>query len=112
MTKRLSELPAAGSVADTDVLESGNVLEVILTEDVTSLILAHPPAAGRAGSCSINLNQDATGGRTLTWPTLVKWAGGTPPPITSAADAVDVYASITRDGGETWLGFPGGQDFS
>jgi len=76
------------------------------------LILAQPPAPGRAGSCSIILRQDSTGGRTLAWPGAVKWAGGAPPSLTSAADAIDVYALITRDGGETWLGFPGGQDFS
>jgi hypothetical protein len=93
-------------------LESGNVFEVNLTQDVTSLSVVHPPAAGRAGSCSLILKQDGTGGRTLTWPASVKWAGGEPPAITSAADAVDVYALITRDGGATWYGFPGGQDFS
>jgi hypothetical protein len=107
-----SPAPAISSGTLTLDLESGNVFEVILTQNVTSLILAHPPAAGRAGSCSIILRQDATGGRTLAWPSSVKWAGGTPPPITSGADAVDVYALITRDGGATWLGFPGGQDFS
>lgn len=93
-------------------LESGNVFEVILTQDVTSLSVVHPPASGRAGSCSLILKQDATGGRAFTWPTSVKWAGGAPPAITSDADAVDVYALITRDGGVTWYGFPGGQDFS
>ena len=51
-------------------------------------------------------------GANAAWPSAVKWAGGAPPPITSAADAVDVYALITRDGGATWFGFPGGQDFS
>jgi hypothetical protein len=107
-----SPAPEISSGTLTLDLENGNVFEVILTEDVTSLILAHPPAAGRAGSCSIILRQDATGARTLAWPSSVKWAGGAPPPITSAAGAVDVYALITRDGGATWFGFPGGQDFS
>jgi hypothetical protein len=107
-----SPAPEISSGTLTLDLETGNVFEVILTQNVTSLILAHPPAAGRAGSCSIILRQDATGGRTRTWPSPVKWAGGAPPPITSAADAVDVYALITRDGGATWFGFPGGQDFS
>jgi len=93
-------------------LESGNVFEVTLTQDVTSLSLVHPPSAGRAGSCSLILKQDAVGGRAFTWPASVKWAGGAPPAITSAADAIDVYALITRDGGATWFGFPGGQDFS
>jgi hypothetical protein len=107
-----SPAPAISSGTLTLDLQTGNVFEVILTQNVTSLILAHPPASGRAGSCSIILRQDATGGRTLAWPASVKWAGGAPPPITSAADAVDVYALITRDGGATWFGFPGGQDFS
>ncbi len=93
-------------------LESGNVFEVTLTQDVTSLVLVHPPSAGRAGSCSLILKQDATGGRAFAWPAAVKWAGGAPPAITSAANAVDVYALITRDGGATWYGFPAGRDFS
>lgn len=93
-------------------LESGNVFEVTLTQDVTSLSLVHPPLTGRAGSCSLIVRQDATGGRTFTWPASVKWAGGAPPAITSTADAIDVFALVTRDGGGTWYGFPGGQDFS
>jgi hypothetical protein len=93
-------------------LETGNVFEVLLTEEVISLVLTNPPAAGRAGSATLILRQDATGGRTLAWPNSVRWAGGTPPLVTPTADAVDVYAFITRDGGITWFGFPGGQDFS
>jgi hypothetical protein len=82
-----------------------------LTANVTSLILANPPAAGLAGAATLILRQDAAGGRTVTWPGSVIWAGGTPPAVT-AADAIDVCTFITRDGGTTWLGFPGGQDFS
>jgi hypothetical protein len=107
-----SPAPAVTSGTLTLDLETGNVFEVVLTQSVTSLVLAHPPAAGRAGSCSIILRQDATGGRTLTWPAAVKWAGGAPPLITTAANAIDVYALITRDGGTSWFGFPAGQDFS
>ena len=101
----------SGGILTLD-LESGNVFEVTLTQNVTSLSVVHPPAPGRAGSCSLILKQDGTGGRTFTWPTSVKWAGGAPPAITSASDAVDLYALVTRDGGVTWFGFPGGQDFS
>lgn len=93
-------------------LEEGNVFEVTLTDNIDTLILANPPAAERAGSCSLILKQDGAGGRTVVWPASVKWPGGAPPTITSAADAIDVYALITRDGGVTWYGFPGGQDFS
>jgi len=106
--------PTPGISAGTLILdfESGNVFEILLTQDVTSLLLLHPPAAGRAGSCSLILRQDATGGRTLNWPASVKWPSGAPPTISSAANAVDVYSLVTRDGGATWYGFAGGQDFS
>jgi hypothetical protein len=107
-----SPAPAINSGTLTLDLETGSVFEVILTQNVTSLVLANPPAAGCAGSCSIILRQDATGGRTLSWPSSIKWAGGAPPPITTAAGAVDFYGLITRDGGENWFGFPAGQNFS
>lgn len=89
----------------------GNVFEAILTENVTVLALTNPPAVDRAGSVTLILRQDGTGGRTVAWPGAVKWAGGMPPLVTSAANAIDVYAFVTRDDGVTWYGFPGGQDF-
>jgi hypothetical protein len=93
-------------------LETGNVFDVLLTEDVTSLNLLNAPASGRAGAATLILRQDATGGRTLTWPSSVLWPGGVPPTVTAAANAIDVCAIVTRDEGTTWFGFPGGQDFS
>jgi hypothetical protein len=107
-----SATPAVSAGALTLDLETGNVFEVVLTEDVTSLLLANPPAAGSAGSATLILKQDGTGGRTLAWPSSVRWAGGTPPLVTPSANAIDLYGFITRDGGASWYGFPGGQDFS
>ena len=107
-----STSPAVSAGSLTLDLETGNVFEVTLSEDVTTLSLANPPAAGRAGSCALILKQDATGGRMLAWPSSVRWAGGSPPLVTPAAAAIDVYGFVTRDGGATWYGFPGGQDFS
>ena len=107
-----SPAPTISSGTLTLDLETGSVFEVILTQNVTSVVLAHPPAVGRAGSCSIILRQDAIGGRSLSWPSSIRWAGGTPPPLTTAAGAVDVYGLITRDGGQNWFGFLAGQNFS
>jgi hypothetical protein len=106
-----STTPAVSAGALTLDLETGNVFEVTLTEDVATLTLANPPTAGRVGSCTLILKQDATGGRTLTWPGSVRWPGGTPPLVTAAANGVDVYAFVSRDAGTTWYGFPGGRDF-
>ena len=107
-----STTPAVSSGSLTLDLETGNVFEVTLTEDVTSLVLAHPPAAGLAGSCTLILKQDGVGGRTLAWPGSVRWAEGAPPLVTPAASAIDIYAFVTRDGGATWFGFLGGKAFS
>lgn len=107
-----STTPGISSGSLTLDLETGNVFEVTLTEDVSSLILANPPAAGSAGSATLILRQDATGGRTLVWPSSVLWDGGVAPLVTPAANAIDICAIVTRDGGATWFGFLGGRDFS
>jgi hypothetical protein len=107
-----STTPGISSGSLTVDLETGNVFEVTLTEEVSSLILANPPAAGSAGSATLILRQDATGGRTLLWPSSVLWAGGVAPSPTSAANAVDVLSLVTRDGSATWYGFVGGKAFS
>ena len=86
--------PAPAGTLNLD-LKRGSVFEVILTENVTSLILARTLAAGRAGPCSIIPRQDATGGGIVVWPSAIKWPGGSAPNIKSAASAVDVYALIT-----------------
>ncbi len=39
------------------------------------------------------LKQDATGSRTITWPT-VKWAGGTTPTLTTTANKTDLITII------------------
>lgn len=61
-----------------------------------------------AGPCNLLLKviQDATGSRTITWPTM-KWAGGAPT-LTTTAAGVDII-SIYYDGSAYWgaasLGF-------
>ena len=107
-----STTPVVSSGSLTLDLETGNVLEVTLTEDVASLVLANPPAAGRAGSCSFIVRRDGTGGRSLAWDGAIRWPSGEPPAITGAANAVDVNSLVTRDGGVSRYGFLGGQDFS
>ena len=80
--------------------------------DGAPAVLANPPAATKAGSATLILKQDATGGRDVTWPASVRWAGGEPPAISTPAGAVDICAFVTREGGATWCGFLGGKAFS
>ena len=48
------------------------------------------------------------GSQVQTWPTSVKWAGGTAPTLTAAG--VDILTFYTRDGGTIWRGFASALD--
>lgn len=56
--------------------------------------------ASRAFSFLLELTNGGTG--TQTWPTSVKWPGGTAPTLTTSG--VDVLGFITYDSGTTWRG--------
>jgi hypothetical protein len=68
------------------------------------------PAAAAGKSFLLALIQDATGGRTVTWPAVAKWAGGTAPSLTAAAGATDLISFICTDG-TNWLGVVAGQAY-
>ena len=92
-------------------LENGNVFELTLTGNCT-YTFSNPPANNIAGSFTLIQKQDGTGSRTVTWPASVDWAGGAAPTITAAASSIDIFTFVTTDGGTTWWGFTGGQNFS
>jgi len=64
--------------------------------------------SGLVAAMVLELTQDATGSRTVTWPGSVVWPGGAAPTLSTAAAAVDVLTFFSRDGGTTWYGFPTG----
>lgn len=102
----------ASSIATDDLdLELGNVFDLTL-DDSPALTFSNPPATGKGGSFTLILRQDATGSRTVTWPASVQWAGGTAPTLTAAGAGIDILTFITKDGGNTWFGFVGGQAFA
>lgn len=78
----------------------GRVHFTNLTGNETVVITAAPATVGRARYI---FKQDATGGRTITWPASVVWINGTPAP-TRAANSVEEYELVTTDGGVTWYG--------
>lgn len=69
---------------------NGNEQRVTLTGNVT-LTLSNPRNGGRY---VLIFNQDGTGGRTVTWPSSVKWPAATTPTITSGADKFDLVTLI------------------
>ncbi len=74
-----------GATINTNV-QYGNVFLVTLTGNAT---LANPTNLVAGGTYVWNINQDATGGRTLGYGTLFKFPGGVVPTLTTAANAAD-----------------------
>ncbi len=101
--------PAAAGTIDLD-LELGNTFEAEMDQN-TTFTFSNPPATGRAGSFTLILKQDSTGGWLPTWPGSVAWEGGSPPTFSTAIDAIDVVSFFTVNAGSTWFGFPGGKNF-
>lgn len=94
-----------GTVGATyTISQAASVYDLTLTANLTLTL----PAPTRGVSFTLVLRQDATGGRTVTWPT-VKWPGGAAPQLTATASAVDLVSLLSVNGTD-WLGFPSGYD--
>lgn len=93
------------STAYTIDLANGTLQILTLTGNCTFTF----PTATAGKSFMILLKQDATGGRTATWPASVKWPSNTAPTITSTASKGDKLV-FTADG-TYWWGTLGGQNY-
>lgn len=82
---------------------AANFFELTLTGSITISPTNIPPST-RMWAGTIVAKQDATGGRTITWPTGTKWPGGVVPPATTTANAIDIWSLMTYDGGTSWIG--------
>jgi hypothetical protein len=60
--------------------------------------------SGQATMLELVLAQDATGGRTVTWPVAVKWPNDEAPTLSTTAGAIDRVVLTSYNGGTTWLG--------
>jgi hypothetical protein len=101
--------PTISSGTLTLNMANGNVFDVALNANITTLTITNPPASGTAGSFTLNLTADGTA-RTVTWGASVKWPGGTAPTLTSTNGKVDVFVLYTLTGGTTWFAFTAGQN--
>lgn len=82
---------------------AANFFELTLTGSIT-ISPSNVPPSTRMWAGTIVAKQDATGGRTITWPTGTKWPGGSAPPATTTANAIDIWSLMTYDGGTSWIG--------
>lgn len=93
------------STAYTIDLANGSVQILTLTGNCTFTF----PTAVAGQSFTMLLKQDATGSRTVTWPSSVKWPASTAPTITSTASKGDKFV-FTCDG-TYWWGSNAGQNY-
>jgi hypothetical protein len=103
--------PTISSGTLTLNLETSNIFTVNLNAAITTPIaITNVPASGSGASFTLIFTADGTP-RSVSWPTSIKWAGGTPPTITSAIGKADSFAFFSSDGGTSWQGYVGGQNF-
>jgi hypothetical protein len=81
---------------------ASNFWDLTLTGNTTISPTGVPPAT-RMWAGTIVAKQDATGGRTITWPAGSKYPGGVVPPATTTANAIDIWSLMTYDGGTSWV---------
>lgn len=77
-----------------------NQFRTTLTANVTAAPALSSPGDGQ----TINwfLTQDATGSRTMTWPTSFKWPGGVAGVLSTTAGAVDILNATYRAATGFW----------
>ena len=107
--KVVNALPDSTATEDID-FALGQEHSQTLAVATTTFSFTNPPRAGYKGSFVLQLTQDATGSRLVTWPASVDWPGGTAPTLTTAAASVDIFEFWTIDGGTTWFGVTLGLD--
>ncbi len=98
---------ANSSTAITLDLANGTVQIITLTGNC---VYTFPtPVAGK-GFILVHL-QDATGSRTVTWPSTVDWPSATAPTLTATALRADKFV-FTAISGTSWLGSVAGQNYT
>jgi hypothetical protein len=80
--------------------DASNVFTTTLTANVTTA----PTLSSANDGQTLNwfLTQDATGSRTMTWPTSFKWPGGTAGVLSTAANSVDLLVATYRAATGFW----------
>ncbi len=97
--------PSASGTATLD-LSKGNIHHITMPAGNITIAISN----GTVGQCFIiRILQDSVGSRTVTWFTTIKWAGGTPPTLTTTASKADTVGfEIT--GTNTYDGYVVGQN--
>lgn len=103
--KVTSYTPDAAGTATLDVTDGGIHAIAMPAGNITIAI-----SNEAAGQCfMIEITQDGTGSRTVTWFTTIKWAGGAAPTLTTTGGKRDTFG-FRVSGADTYDGFIVGQN--
>ena len=111
-TRTLTEVSASASISSGTLtldLSTATVFYVSLNANITTLTISNTQTPA-ASAFTLIFTADGTP-RTVTWGGSIVWPGGTAPTLTSTNLKVDVFSFVTINGGTTWYGFTGGQNF-
>ena len=100
----LKETKTAISASDLD-LSAGNYFSKTIS-GTTTFTVSNTASSGSVNTIILDLTNG--GSATVNFWSNVKWAGGTPPTLTSSGR--DVLGFFTHDGGTTWSGLVLGKD--
>jgi fibronectin-binding autotransporter adhesin len=102
-TESVTANTSVGSTYAVD-LSTANIFDLTLTANVT-ISVTNPPSSGIAQGATIILRQDATGGRTVTFPATFKTTDGIAAnsAVSTGANKIDVFTIVTVDGGTVYL---------
>jgi len=99
-------------------LSQAQTFDVDVTSTITQFTITNIPS--ESSSFTLKVTQDSTGGYAVGIDTFkdsggaaipVYWSGSVIPIVTTTADKTDIYTFITFDGGSSFYGVSGGQNF-
>lgn len=79
--------------------EDSNCFTVTMNANVTTLTLSNPDDGQ---TINVILTQDATGGRTMTWPDAFLWADADEQALSTGAFAQDLLVATYRSANSSW----------
>lgn len=90
-------------------ISNGNVFNVALNANITSMVISTPPNSTFTGNFTLIFTADGSA-RTVAWTSSIKWYNLTPPTLTTTNGKRDIFTFVTYDGGTNWYGGIGGQN--
>jgi hypothetical protein len=108
--RETSTSASVGSALYTVNCNTTNTFKLTMTGNPT-IAFSNVPSSGTVFSLTLVLVHSG-GARTVTWPSSVKWQGGSAPTLSTGANDVDIITLFTMDGGTNWYGSTAGLDFS